>query len=599
MEQWAFIAYCISNQSFRFLVMACLPSDSEDSNLSDSDDEYEPTRPTTSKIAVSVDSEESSTSGSEDEEPLSKIADKGKPKYKWNKVNSPGNNSALPPFILPDLEDEPEVGRPIHYFKLFFSNDLLSLITEQSNLYACQTNPNQPLNLTKSELEIFIGSIIYMSIYGLPRHRLYWSSSCRVPQVADYISRKRWEQIKRNLHFNDNENLPKDRNDINRDKLFKLRPFLNKLQQTFSNQIMTQMLCIDEQIVPYKGMSSLKQYNPKKPNKWGYKIFVLCDSNGLIHNFEVYTGKITSAPGKEDIGASGNIVLRLAAIIPQHKNYLLFFDNWFTSIKLLTSLYKDGIYSLGTIRKDRIPGLIFSTDKDMKKKGRGTYEEYETTIDQIRIFALKWFDNKSVCLASTFCGSQPTDIVQRFDRKSKTKIDIPRPNMIKQYNHFMGGVDLLDGLISYYRIGLRSRKWYMKIFFHFIDLVIVTAWIRYRTDMLETGLEKKHILDSLAFRAEVAEGLCLLEKGENTRKRGRPSGSVERDFQEKKKRSQTQPIPQFDVRTDKIAHFPIEKNERQRCKKPLCGLKTYFYCTKCNIYLCISKKRNCFVDFHM
>ncbi|CAH2018102.1 unnamed protein product [Acanthoscelides obtectus] len=91
------------------------------------------------------------------------------------------------------------------------------------------------------------------------------------------------------------------------------------------------------------------------------------------------------------------------------------------------------------------------------------------------------------------------------------------------------------------------------------------------------GLEKKDILDSLDFRAEVAEGLCLLRTSENTRKRGRPSRSIERNFEEKKKRSQTKPIPQFDVRTDQIGHFPCEKEQSQRRKKPgFVGLKTFF-----------------------
>ncbi|KAJ8943672.1 hypothetical protein NQ318_015160 [Aromia moschata] len=73
---------------------------------------------------------------------------------------------------------------------------------------------------------------------------------------------------------------------------------------------------------------------------------------------------------------------------------------------------------------------------------------------------------------------------------------------------------------------------------HFIDLVIVNAWLRYRQDMIKEGLDQKDILDSLGFRAEIAEGLCLMGKGtENTRKRGRPSssGTIEREYQEKKK----------------------------------------------------------------
>ncbi|CAH1977177.1 unnamed protein product, partial [Acanthoscelides obtectus] len=358
---------------------------------------------------------------------------------------------------------------------LFFSDELVDQIVEQGNLYACQVDPNRPLNLARSGLEVFLGICRFL-----------------VYRDIDFIGVLPPEFHRRPTPCPES------------DKLFKLRPFLDNLQQKFANQVKLEKLCVDEQIVPFKGRSSLKQYNPKKSNKWRYKIFIACDKDGLIHNFEVYTGKILPVSGKDDIGASGNIVLRLAAVIPKHKYHFLFFDNWLTSLKLLTTLYKDGIYSLGAVRKDIIHGLTFSSDNIMKKKGRGTYEEDEATIEDVKIFALKWFDNKSVCLASTFYRSHPIDTVERFVRKEKTKINIQRPNMVKEYNLFMGGVDLLDGLISYYRITLRSRKWYLNIFFHFIDLVIVTAWIRYKADKQIAGLEKKDILDSLGFRAEVA-----------------------------------------------------------------------------------------------
>ncbi|KAG5863895.1 hypothetical protein JTB14_033307 [Gonioctena quinquepunctata] len=492
-----------------------LPSGSENENLSDSDDDYVP-NPNT-KDAVSSDEGDISVSDSEDEEPLSNVSARGKQKYTWTKVRGDQDNSLNPQFTSQDIKEGPEMGRPIHYFGIFFSNQLLDLIVEQSNLYACQVDPNKSLNLTRSELRIFIGTIIYMSIFGLLRHRLCWSQTCSIPRVADSMSRKRYEEIKKTLHFNNNGNFPNDRNDMNRDKLFKLRPFLDNLQQKFSNQVKPQMLCVDEQIVPFKGISSLEQYNPKKSNKWGYKIFVPCDSGGLIHYFEVYTRKILPASGKEDIGASGNIVLRLASIIPKHKNYLLFFDNWFTSMKLLTTLQMDGIYFLDTIRKDRIPGLQFPNDKIMKKQGRGTFEEYTTTVQGVPIIALKWFD--------------------------------------------------------------------------------ITAWIRYKIVMVNIGLPKKDIIDSLGFRGEVAEGLCHSGNDPNSRKRGRPSGSIEREFQDKRKRSQTKPIPQFDVRTDRVGHFPCGKEQRQRCKKPNCGLKTYFYCIKCEVYL--YKTKNCFAEFHI
>ncbi|KAG5868003.1 hypothetical protein JTB14_024054 [Gonioctena quinquepunctata] len=134
-----------------------LPSGSEDENLSNSD--YVP-NPNT-KDAVSSDEGDISVSDSEDEEHLSNVSARGKQKY--TKVRGDQDNSLNPQFTSQDIEEGPEMGRPIHYFEMFFSNQLLDLIVEQSNLY-----PNKPLNLTRSELRIFIGTIIYMSIFGLP-----------------------------------------------------------------------------------------------------------------------------------------------------------------------------------------------------------------------------------------------------------------------------------------------------------------------------------------------------------------------------------------------------------------------------------------------
>ena len=44
---------------------------------------------------------------------------------------------------------------------------------------------------------------------------------------------------------------------------------------------------------------------------------MLSGVDGLIHNLEIYTGKIEPCPGKPDIKASGNIVLRLLSTTPR------------------------------------------------------------------------------------------------------------------------------------------------------------------------------------------------------------------------------------------------------------------------------------------
>ncbi|XP_040073039.1 piggyBac transposable element-derived protein 1-like [Ixodes scapularis] len=153
-------------------------------------------------------------------------------------------------------------------------------------------------------------------------------------------------------------------------------------------------------MVLFKGHSSIKQYLPKKPHKWGYKIFILCDSRGVVHSFDVYTGRIDQVPGFPDIGPSGNIVIKLAQCVQPQLGHLLYFDNWFTSLKLLVTLAQRGIYALGTVRVNRLQGRKMASDTELRKRGRGSAEECEAVVDNQKVIVVKWYDNRSVTTAT-------------------------------------------------------------------------------------------------------------------------------------------------------------------------------------------------------
>ena len=52
-------------------------------------------------------------------------------------------------------------------------------------------------------------------------------------------------------------------------------------------------------MVGLKGRSSLKQYVPNKPTKFGYKVWVRCDSrNGFTFFLQVYTGNVNDTVEK-------------------------------------------------------------------------------------------------------------------------------------------------------------------------------------------------------------------------------------------------------------------------------------------------------------
>ena len=184
---------------------------------------------------------------------------------------------------------------------------------------------------------------------------------------------------------------------------------------------MNQRFYVDEQMIPFKGALSLKQYLSNKPHEYGYKVFVFCDSIGIIHDFDIYTGKIDPPANGPDLGASSNIVLKLASKIPSNMNYLVYYDNWLTTFPLVCELAKDKIYSLGTtIKLNRLEKCNLLYEKELKRKGRGAYDEKECVYENgTTLRVIRWLDSKCVSFLTSFESALPLTNVKQFDQKRK------------------------------------------------------------------------------------------------------------------------------------------------------------------------------------
>ena len=65
---------------------------------------------------------------------------------------------------------------------------------------------------------------------------------------------------------------------------------------------------VDEQIIPTKSRTSLRQYlpnKPNKPNKWGIKVWATCGISGIRYDFEIYTGRTEKAQTKPELLMGG------------------------------------------------------------------------------------------------------------------------------------------------------------------------------------------------------------------------------------------------------------------------------------------------------
>ena len=144
-------------------------------------------------------------------------------------------------------------------------------IVDEGNKYALQVDITKPLNLTQYELEQFIGKLFLMPIVKMLSSRNYWDQHLQYQNIFNVISVKCFEKIKRVLHCNDNRSIQFDC----RDKLYKIRSVIDTLLEYFQLPAPAKHLWKDGQMAPFKGRLKLKLYNPQKPKKLRYKLYVL------------------------------------------------------------------------------------------------------------------------------------------------------------------------------------------------------------------------------------------------------------------------------------------------------------------------------------
>ena len=193
------------------------------------------------------------------------------------------------------------------------------------------------------------------------------------------------------------------------------------------------------------------------------------------------------------------------------------------------------------------------------------------TIVQIIIpeSVVKWVDNNVVQRISNFVGIEPMTSVERWCKKEKKRKDIPCPQIIKQYNKSMGGVDLADLLIALYRIPCKTKRWYQKIFWHLVDIAKVNAWLLYRLHYQQYEYATKNQKSLLVFSSEIAEVLIHSNKVTPCSSRGRPPKRRSTEPVTRGKKP-TVPLPAHDVRYDQVGHWPEMQENENRCR--LCDM---------------------------
>uniref|UniRef100_A0A0N5CIM3 DDE_Tnp_1_7 domain-containing protein n=1 Tax=Strongyloides papillosus TaxID=174720 RepID=A0A0N5CIM3_STREA len=125
-------------------------------------------------------------------------------------------------------------------------------LVQETNRYAIDCGKDS-FYVDVYEMKQFFGINIIMTYIKYPNYRLYWlsDSGLRLSLIADTISLKRFEEIKRYPHYKNNHTIPDGCDDI----FIKVRPLLDMLSHTFQNAAnLTEFQATDEMIIPFKGV---------------------------------------------------------------------------------------------------------------------------------------------------------------------------------------------------------------------------------------------------------------------------------------------------------------------------------------------------------
>ncbi|CAG5056292.1 unnamed protein product [Parnassius apollo] len=471
-------------------------------------------------------------------------------------------------------------------FSIFFPDSFWKLLKTKTNRYAAQMKAKQTRQgilkpgtmlyqwkpVTKQELKTFFSVVIHMTLVQKESFDSYWSTReiIETSFARKHMNRNRFRAIYSCLHLNDNSNY-KPRNDPEYDAFFKLRPYFDELCFLCENSFYpNENLTIDEGTCGFRGRVHFRVYNKDKPDKYGMKVYMLCDAEtGYILRMVPY------------VGDSKSVETIIAELSEPYfgKWHTIYMDRFFTSPTIADLLWLKETRTVGTVMANR-RGLPQVWRQQPLEKAEMAF------CHRGNLTACKWKDKRDVLMLTTKHGASWTEVDTKAKGVGVTKK--VKPDCILDYNHYKIGVDLNDQYVSYYSLNRKSMKWWKKMFFNLVARSLVNAYILYnksreqrrRLRFSQFLMDSGEQLVETASDAEAGPSHGPHAVGTSTRLVGRHF--IERIPSSEKKEKV--------ARVCKVCADISKKETGKRGRK-----ETIYYCPDCNVPLCYYP---CFKMFH-
>nr|XP_061796549.1 piggyBac transposable element-derived protein 4-like [Nerophis lumbriciformis] len=381
------------------------------------------------------------------------------------------------------------ISSPITAFDLFFPDNIMDHILKMTNLQGCRAITGWT-KLTAQELRAYLGLLILAGMYRSRNESTLslWDKDLGRPIFVQTMSHGRFGQINRALRFDDKLLRPRrhhsDKLSPISDIWIKWNDILPKLYSPGRD------ICVDEQMVSFRGRCSFKQYMPSKPVKYGIKVWALCDvETSYALKLEVYTGKPPGDTRTSNVGMG--VVLRLCDSFEGHT---VTTDNFFTSFPLAEELKKKKIALVGTLRKNKgelPPALLRITCRQPLSS----------------LFAF----TKNMALVS-YVPKRAENFLVLSTRHRTPEVPegaLKKPQIILDYNRCKGAVDHLDQVRITYSCRRRALRWPMCLFHYMVDISAYNAFVLFSN--VKPDWSRAKLFRRRLFLLEVAKALVTPE----------------------------------------------------------------------------------------
>lgn len=233
-------------------------------------------------------------------------------------------------------------------------------------------------------------------------------------------------------------------------------------------------VAVDETLLLFKGRFRFKQHIRGKPHSTGVKIYAMCDILGFFFDYFFYEGQN---------GNTFGIVKNFVDKLPSKSYYTIYTDSYYGSYELAQYL-NDSHYFILSCSKNRPTWLFQEFLHDDLTKGDF---RWSVNSDE-QMFALSFKDRKVFNVLSNF--GNPSNLAE-------TKKGSTVPEVVREYNFHMKGVDHGDRFINIYMPRFRNRSWKFASLLGIFYITISNSCL-FMDNLCVNGISLKSFLEFIA-----------------------------------------------------------------------------------------------------